>query len=398
MSIDLDRARRDTPGVANVVHLNNAGASLPPVQVTEAVVEHLRLEAAIGGYEAAALAADRVEATYDAVARLLGCHRDEVALVENATRAWDQAFYALDFAPGDRILVGRAEYTSNAIALLQVARRTGALVEVVEDDAHGQISVEDLRRRLADTSAGRVGLVALTHVPTHGGLVNPAEAVGAAAREAGVPFLLDACQSAGQLPLDVDALGCDFLSATGRKFLRAPRGTGFLYVRRSMLEQVEPPMLDMAAAAWTAPDTYEVRADARRFETWESSIASRIGLGVAVEHALGHGLDAIEERVVALAERLREGLGGVPGVAVHDRGERRCGIVTFTVAGHGSADVKAALAAQGINTSVVAAGQSWLDLRPRGLPDLVRASVHYYNSEAEVDRCLDAVAALAAVR
>jgi selenocysteine lyase/cysteine desulfurase len=228
-------------------------------------------------------------------------------------------------------------------------------------------------------------------VPTQGGLVNPAEEIGAAAREAGVPFLLDACQSIGQMPVDVQRIGCDMLSATGRKFLRGPRGTGFLYVRQSMLEALEPPFLDEHAAAWTAADRYEIRPDARRFETWEASYALRIGLGVAVEYALSWGLDAIEARVTALAAGLRERLQAVSGVRVHDLGRRRCGIVTFTVDGVPAEEVQRRLAGAGINTSVSLAKDNLWDLPGRGLPGLVRASVHYYNTDAELDRLAGAL-------
>jgi selenocysteine lyase/cysteine desulfurase len=230
-----------------------------------------------------------VEAVYPAIARLVNCRPEEAAVVENATRAWDMAFYSLDFKPGDRILTARAEYASNMIAFLQVARRTGAVVEVVDDDEHGQCSVADLKHRL-QRGPGEVKLIAITHVPTQGGLVNPAEAVGAVARDAGVPFLLDACQSVGQLPVDVQRIGCDMLSATGRTFLRGPRGTGFLYVRREIVQALEPPFLDQRAATWTGPGSYEVRGDARRFENWETYYAGKIGLGTAVEYALSWGL------------------------------------------------------------------------------------------------------------
>jgi selenocysteine lyase/cysteine desulfurase len=390
MDFNVERARRETPGVARVAHLNNAGSALPPSAVTDAVISHLRLEAEIGGYEAADVARVRAEGVYDSIARLIGAQPDEIAVVENATRAWDMAFYSLTFKPGDRILTTRAEYASNVIAYLQVAARTGAVVEVVDDDAYGQLSVADLRRRI---SRGGVKLVAMTHVPTQGGLVNPAEEVGAVTREAGVPFLLDACQSVGQLPVDVSRIGCDMLSATGRKFLRAPRGTGFLYVRRSILTQLEPPFLDLHAATWTGPGTYEIRADARRFESWETSYAGKIGLGVAAEYALSWGLDAISQRVRALADRLRSLLAGVPGVQVHDQGIRRCGIVTFTVDGVPAAEVRRRLAAAGVNTSVSGATSAQFDLPSRGLSELVRASVHYYNTEEELDQLIAALPA-----
>ncbi len=228
MTIDIVRARRETPGCENVIHFNNAGAALMPAPVLDATIAHLRLEGEIGGYEAAERAAERIEHVYAAAARLLDCAADEIAVVENATRAWDMAFHALRFEPGDRILTARAAYASNYIAFLQMARRAGVAVETIPDDVHGQVSLEALER-LIDP---RVRLVAITHVPTNGGLVNPVAGVGRIARAAGVPFLLDACQSVGQMPIDVRAIGCDMLSTTGRKYLRGPRGTGLLYVRR----------------------------------------------------------------------------------------------------------------------------------------------------------------------
>jgi cysteine desulfurase / selenocysteine lyase len=389
--IDLERVRGDTPGVAHVAHLNNAGSALSPRQVHEAVVDHLQREAEIGGYEAARERRDRWEHTYDALARLLNADRDEIAVIENATRAWDMAFYAFRFAEGDRILTGRAEYASNWIALKQVANRTGARIDVVPDDEHGQIDVSALESKLGDD----VKLVSLVHVPTQSGLVNPAAAVGRVTRAAGVPLLLDACQSAGQLPLDVDELGCDILSGTGRKFLRGPRGTGFLYVRRGLIEELEPPLLDMRAADWQPDGTYTIRSDARRFENWETYYAGKVGLGVAVDYALELGIDAIRARIVELAEQLRARLREVGGVTLLDRGAVLAATVTFTVDGVSPADVQRRLEERSVNVSTMEASSAQLDYGPRGIREAVRSSVHYYNDDTDLDRLVEGVKEIA---
>jgi len=389
MPIDIERARRDTPAASQVLHFNNAGAALMPAPVLQAQLRHLQLEAETGGYEAAAAADGRIEAIYDSIARLLNADRAEIALVENATVAWDMAFYSVGFAAGDRILTAEAEYSSNYIAFLQVARRSGAVVEVVPSDEAGELDVEALERMIDR----RVKLIAITHVPTNSGLVNPAAAIGCIARAHGILYLLDACQSVGQMPIDVAAIGCDMLSGTGRKYLRGPRGTGFLYVRRVALDRLEPPFLDLQAATWVEPDRYEMRPDARRFENWERNVAGQLGLGAAVDYALGWGLADITGRIEPLAAELRRRLAEIPGVSVRDRGRRRCGIVTFTVEGKPARDIVAALGQRRINCHK--SGPSLLDARARPLPDLVRASVHYYNTEEEVARFAAAVAALA---
>jgi cysteine desulfurase/selenocysteine lyase len=390
MAIDLDRARAQTPGCATVLHLNNAGMGLTPVPVLDAVKDHIDLEARIGGYEAAARADAAVERVYDATAELIGAHRDEIAIVENATRAWDMAFYGLTFQKGDRILTAEAEYASNYIAFLQVARRAGAVVETVPSDAQGQLDTTSLERMID----GRVKLIAVTHVPTNGGLVNPAEEIGRIARANAIPYLLDACQSVGQLPVDVARIGCDMLSATGRKYLRGPRGTGFLYVRRDFLDRLEPPFLDLHAATWVSPDRYEIRGDARRFENWEGNVAAKIGLGVAIDYALEWGVEAIWQRIQALADNLRGQLAKVPGVTLRDLGAVKGGIVTFTKEGVTPDQIKATLAGERINVSVSGRSSTLLDMTARRLDKVVRSSVHYYNSEAELDRFVAAVAAL----
>jgi len=382
LTLDVARAREETPGCANVIHFNNAGASLMPQPVLDTVLGHLRLESTIGGYEAESRAATSLDHVYDSLASLLGAHRDEIAVIENSTRAWDMAFYSLHFEPGDRILTSNAEYASNYIAFLQAARKTGAEIEVIPSDATGRLSVEDLEAMIDP----RVKLIAITYVPTNGGLVNPARGVGAVARRSGIPYLVDACQAVGQMPVNVQDLDCDMLSGTGRKFLRGPRGIGFLYVKRTFLEGLEPPFLDMHAATWTARDTYEMRPDARRFETWEYNVASKLGLGKAVEYAMGWGIEAIWQRAWGLAAVLRRELAALPGVTVHDLGLEKCAIVTFTKKGRDPEKIKHSLAEQGINVTVTTTTSTRLDMDARGLTSMVRASVHYYNTEEEIEK------------
>ncbi len=390
-SFDLVRARAETPGVSHVVHFNNAGCSLPPRPVVEAMIAHLELEATIGGYEAHDARRDAVERPYRALARLLNADPDEIAVVENATRAWDMAFYAMPLKRGDRVLTGKSEYCSNFIAFLHRANRDGIVVDVAPSTATGEIDVAALAELITD----RTRLIAITHVPTSGGLVNPAAAIGAVARRAGVPYLLDACQSVGQMPIDVRAIGCDMLSGTGRKFLRGPRGIGFLYVRKSLLARLDPPFLDDHAADWSRDDGYEIRDDARRFETPECSFAAKIGLGVAVDYAMGWPMPAVEARVQGLAETLRSALSKHCGARLHDLGTRRCGIVTFSVPGIAADTIKARLRERGINVTVAVAQATRLDMIPRGLDRIVRASLHYYNTDEEIGIFTEAVSRIA---
>ncbi|GGE99771.1 hypothetical protein GCM10011611_01700 [Aliidongia dinghuensis] len=380
--IDLARIRAETPATARRAYLHNAGAALMPTPVVDAIKRHLDLEAEIGGYAAAAAEAAQLDAVYGSVARLVNAQPDEIALMDNATIAWQMAFYSLPFRAGDRILTAEAEYAANYVAYLQTAKRTGVTIDVVPSDADGALDVGALERMIDK----RVKLIAITWVPTNGGLTNPAAAVGRIARAHGIPYLLDACQAVGQMPVDVEAVGCDILSATGRKFLRGPRGTGFLYVRKSLLETLEPPMIDHFAAPWVARDRYALRPDARRFENWENNYAARAGLGVAVDYALALGLDAIEARCRLLARRLRAGLAEIRGVTVRDLGRDPSAIVSFTVDGHDAPAVVAAAAAAGITIGASPPSSTRLDAEARALPPLVRASPHYYNTEDEVDR------------
>ena len=390
--MDIETLRADTPGCAHRVHLNNAGAALMSRQTLAAMTGHLELEAQIGGYEAAVAAGDAIDATYRSLAELVGGSDEEIALFDNSTHAWNAAFYSMPLKAGDRILTGRDEYGSNVLAYWQVARRTGAEVVVIDNDDTGQIDLA----ALADAIDDRTRLIGLTYVPTAGGLVNPAAEVGSLARSADLIYLLDATQAVGQFPVDVTELGCDLLTGTGRKFLRGPRGTGFLWVRSGVIDQLDPFVAEIRSATWDGDRGFTWADGARRFETWENSYVNVIGLGSAVRQALDLGLDAIGERSRRLGEDLRSGLDGLTGVETFDLGQRRCAIVTAAIGNHDPVAVAETLAQRNINVSTTVPEDSQLDTEDRGVHPLVRISPHYYNTDDEIRRCIDAIADIAA--
>ncbi len=388
--LNINQLRAETPAVKDLLHFNNAGASLMPQPILEAMVTYLRYEAIIGGYETARKYHDHLERFYGAMAHLLNAQPEEIAFVENATRAWDMVFYSLKFQQGDKIVTANAEYASNYIALLQAQKNFGVEIVVIPDDAHGQIDLAALESEINE----RVKLIAITHIPSTGGLVNPVEEVGEIARKHNILYLLDACQSVGQRVVDVQKIGCDFLSGTGRKFLRGARGTGFLYVKKERISEIEPVLLDLHSAEWTSRSTYTIRDDARRFENWEQNYAGKLALGMAVDYALEIGMEAIQERVQHLALELRTALDQLAGVKVQDIGMEKSGIVTFAMDGADHYAIRDRLAERRINVSISPIEYSRLDFENRNLKTLIRASVHYYNTEHEVGRFVEVIQSL----
>jgi selenocysteine lyase/cysteine desulfurase len=385
----LKRWRADTPGCENLIHLNNAGAALTPRSVSDAVIGHLALEQELGGYEAADREADAIRTSYQSVARLLEAQAHNIAVVQNSTVAFAQAISSLDLGPGDILLTSRSDYASNQIMYLSLARRRGVEVVRVPDAPEGGIDPAEARRLIGQR---RPALVALTWIPTNSGLVQPVEAVGSACREADVPYLIDGCQAVGQLPIDVQQIHCDFLAATARKFLRGPRGVGFLYVSDRMLQAGAHPLLvDMHGATWTDPDTFDLTPDARRFETWEFAHALVLGLGAAAAYASTVGVNTARERAWALADYLRQRLSELPGVRVLDRGPELCAIVTAAIEGRNAEEIKLQLRVQGINTSSPQRDDAVIDMDEKGATSALRMSPHYYNTREELDTAIEAL-------
>lgn len=383
------RLRADTPACENVVHFDNAGSALPPRPVVDRVIRHLRREEQVGGYLAADEVRDELADGYAALARLVGARPEEIAVTDSATRSWVSVFTGVSWREGDRVLTAASEYSSNLIAMFEAARERGVRVERVPSTADGDVDVDALSAMLDD----RVRMVAITHAPTNGGLVQPVERIGAALGDHPALFLVDACQSIGQLPLDLDTVNADALSATGRKYLRAPRGTGFLAVRGSVLEDLTPVHVDLDSA-WLEDGRVRLRGDARRFELFERNVAAVLGLGEAARYYLDVGPEWVHEYVTGLAEHLRECLTELSDVEVTDIGSCRSGIVSFRAHTVPARELVARLKERGVHATVSRAASTPWDMGDRELDELVRASVHYYNTPDEVARFCAEVASM----
>jgi selenocysteine lyase/cysteine desulfurase len=387
--MDIQRLRAETPGCAERIHLNNAGAALMPAPVIGALQDHVELESRIGGYEAEELRAPEIGAAYRSVARLLGTESRNIAFTENATVSNLQAISSIPFTAGDLILTTRNDYASNQIQFLSLQRRLSVRVLRAPDDAAGGVDVQAMANLIRDQ---RPKLVCVTHVPTNSGLVQDVDAIGAACRQAEVLYLVDACQSVGQMPVDVRSIQCDFLSASARKYLRGPRGCGFLYVADRVLDRgLMPLFVDMRGADWIAADSYRVAPDARRFENWEFAWALVLATGAAAQYATALGLESIQARVRALARRLRESLATIDRVRVLDRGPELSGTVSIATAGASPPALVAALRERRINVSAQSRVSAVIDYDDKGVSASLRISPHYYNTEDEIGQ---AVAAL----
>ncbi len=357
-----------------------------PLPVIDAITGHIHREANWGGYESADDAAGAVRDSYASIAKLLGAQSRNIAIVENATVAFYEALSAFDFKPGDIIVTTRNDYISNQLAYLSLARRHGVEIRRAADLEAGGVDPESVRELLRNP---KVRLLAVTWIPTNSGLIQPVELLGTIAEEARVPYLVDACQAVGQLPIDVAKVHCDFLSATARKFLRGPRGIGFLYVADRALQRGSAPLfIDMRGASWTTADAYELVPDARRFENWEFSYALVLGLGAAAQYAIDAGIERCSARALMLADKLRDQLSQFARVL--DRGERRAAIVTADF-NRDASEIVARLRKKNINASATFRAWAVLDMTDKRAESALRLSPHYYNTEEEIDAVVEAL-------
>ena len=377
---EVQHYRAETKGTSQRIHFNNAGASLPPDVVVGTVINYLKEEAIYGGYETEAKYSGQLNNTYTLIARLINADKDEIALVENASLAWGIAFNGIDFKPGDEVIISEMEYVTNLIGFLNAEKMHGIKTRIVYNDEHGNFDLQGLE----DAISTKTKLIAVTHIASTSGGIIPIIEIGKIARKHDILYLVDACQSVGQVPVDVKKIDCDMLSVTGRKYLRAPRGTGFLYVRKQILDKIKTSFIDGFSAKSVSLDRFKLRDDARRFELYEKNRAITLGLGKAVEYALNIGVDRIWHRIQQLATLMREHLNNIDGILVHDIGDQQCGIVTFLASGFEATAIKDKLAEKQINVSVGRAESTLIYMDKYHLTSVVRASVHYYNTEEEI--------------
>ncbi len=388
--MNIEQLRADTPGTQFRNHLNNAGSSLPPRVVLEIMQEYLSFEAVTGGYEAYAQRESEIKGFYDATARMLQCKTTNVAFTGSATDAFIKALSSIQFESGDVILTSLNDYTSNQIQFLALSKKAGVRVIHVPDLPEGGIDPQAAKEYITRYNPR---LFSLTHVPTNSGLVQDVHSIGQFCKDRGVTYLVDACQSVGQMPVDPGAIHCDFLSATMRKFLRGPRGAGFLYVSDEALSaSLEPMFIEMRGADWTSEYEYRSQPDARRFEEWERNYALILGSAAAIRYAMSIGIANIRDRTFSLAAYARSCFNSLEAVEVVDEGEILSGIVTIYVPGGDGDALHKFLLERGINTAVARLSGNRFDFGQRKqIPWALRISPHYYNTEVEIDACAEAV-------
>lgn len=385
--LDVQHLRDETPGCqSGIVHFNHAGASLPSQATLDAIIEQLQREARDGPMEAGEHGAVLAEKARRAAAQLLNAPASSIAFASSGSTAWSMAFQALGpWQPGDRILVGRHEWGGN-LAIMELAVQAGARVEVIPCDDSGAACPLALQAMID----ARVKLIDLTWLPANGGLINPAQAIGEVARRHAIPYFIDAGQAVGQVPVDVQALHCDVLKSAGRKHLRGPRGTALLYVRGDFLERLSPAQRDVFSAPWT-DQGFDLRNDARRFETSETSFALLAGLGNALQEMNRLGIERVWERVSRTSERIREALRGMAGVTLHDLGTRQSGLIAFNLAGWDAFELKRRLGLKRINIGANGVAYTPLDMQARGLESVARVSVSPLNNDHDIELLLAAL-------
>ena len=386
--MNIQKIRKDTPGTNHIKHFNSAGCSLATQSQIDIITNYLQEEAIVGGYLMQAKHQNEINQFYQRAAQLINAKPDEIAITGNASEAFNHVLYGIPFEKGEVIITSEIEYSNNFVNYINLKNTKGIEIEMIRNLPNGDFDLEALEKAIHP----KVKLIAITHVPTSSGVVAPVKAIGEIAKAHNILYLVDSCQSIGQLPFDVEEIGCDFASATGRKYLRGPRGLGFLYVRNSALSQLVPKSLDNVTAHWKLDEKVDLDIKTKMFEHWEKSYAMVLGFSEAIRYLLDLGIENTWNRIVELSTYAREQLNSIPEVTVHDPGTNKCGIVTFNKKDIDPLTVQKYLMEKKINTSATLTFSSMTDLHHRGLENgAVRASIHYFNTREEIDALVEAI-------
>lgn len=397
--LDLAAIRADFPILSRttssgrpLVYLDSAATSQKPRQVIDCLSRFYAEEYGTvrrGAYSLSREATARFEATRAQVARFIGASDpSEVVFVRGVTEAmnlianaWGRRF----LRPGDEIVLTEMEHHANIVPWQLVARATGAVVRVVPVREDGTLDLDALDAILGP----KTRLVSLVHVSNALGTVNPVADVARRARAVGAVVVVDGAQSAPHLPLDMEALGCDFFAASGHKML-GPTGAGFLWGRRALLADMDPwqgggemiDHVDFEGSTWEEPPW--------KFEAGTPAFADVIGLGAAIEYLEALGMERVAARDEELVAYATERLESVPGLRLVGRAPHRSGLVAFTIEGIQPLDLGMILDEQGICIRV---GQHCAQpiLRRFGLHSTARASFGVHTLESEIDALIEGI-------
>lgn len=378
--MNIELIRKETAGCSDKIFLNNAGSSLMPEIVVNTMIDYIKQEEEFGGYVIMNRDQELINQFYEETAKLLNCKSSNIAFATSSTDAYAKALSSIPFKEGDCIITTIDDYISNQIAFISLQKRFNIDVIRVKNLQDHEIDLEDLEILI---KKHHPKLIAVTHIPTNSGLIQNVEGVGAVCKKYDILYLVDACQSVGQLKVDVQKIGCDFLTATGRKFMRGPRGTGFLYVSDKVLDQkLAPLFLDMRGAGWTEFDDYEIFQTARRFEHWEISYSSLRGLTEAVKYANTIGPENIEGYNRKLAEAFRTGLKN-KGYKILDEGKHLGSIVTFCDMNNDIEKIQKVLSQNRVYFSISNKSSALIDFTNKNVTVAIRLSPHYFNTHEE---------------
>lgn len=385
--MNTDKIRQEIRGLSDgKLFFNNAGSSLMPNIVVDSMIDYLQQEEQFGGYEVANKNAELLENFYTETAKLINCKPSNIAFMTSATEAFSKALSSIIFKEGDTVITTVDDYISNQITFISLQKRLNVKIIRIKKLKNNELDLEDLENLIKQNHPK---LVAVTHIPTNSGLVQDIEAVGKICRQYDILYLADCCQSVGQMVVDVEKIGCDFLTATGRKFMRGPRGSGFLYVSDRVLEQdYAPILLDMRGAHWSEYNNYELFKTAKRFEHWEVSYAAVLGMMEAVKYANIIGLNNIENYNKKLAETLRKNLEN-GGFKVLDIGKNLSSIVTFCGPDNDLDNIQKVLKENNVFFSVSYKNSALIDFTDKKVDGAVRLSPHYFNTLEEIEKVSD---------